>query len=148
MQNVTQRYALTALAVATLISVGAAGCAAGTDAGDMPSASATTLECPKTPVDPVSAEAAASCVYRGWLQNDQTLASAYGRAGILDDLPTVMADPKMTFAGCDEGGSKTTAGLTCIWNGTDQNGPVSIEMAMTGSVTDGYRVSATTTVHS
>lgn len=95
----------------------------------------------------MSAEQAASCVYRGWIQSDEALAAAYGRAGILDDLPTAMVDPGMSLTGCDEGGGEKIDGLTCIWEGTNSDGPVSIEMAMTGNVDDGFRVSATAIIH-
>lgn len=135
---------LAALAVATLV-VSASGCAAEPDAGATPSASA--VECPEPPVDPVGAEQAASCVYEGWTRGDEALAAAYGRSGILKDLPLAMADPELTLAGCAEGSGEKVDGLACIWKGTNSDGPVSVEMAMTGNETEGFRVSATVIVH-
>lgn len=139
-----KRGIFSALVVAVVF-VGAAGCGAEPSADATPAASA--LECPKSPIDPVSAEQAATCVYQGWIQGDEALAVAYRRAGTLDDLPTVMADPKLTLAGCSEDGGDKISGLACIWKGTNTEGPVSVEMGMTGSDTDGFRVSATAIVH-
>jgi len=139
------RDLFSALVVAVLV-VGAAGCGAEPAADATPAAS--PVECPTTPRDPVGAEQAASCVYQGWIHGDEALAAAYGRAGILDDLPIAMADPELTLAGCSDDGGEKIDGHACIWEGTSSDGPVSVEMAMTGSDTDGFRVSATAVVHS
>lgn len=139
-----RRGTCTALVGAVLV-VGASGCGAEPAADASPTASAS--ECPTTPVDSVGAEQAASCVYQGWVRGDEALAARYGRAGILEGLPVAMADPDLTLAGCSEGGGEKVDGFACIWEGTSSEGPVSVEMAMTGSDTDGFRVSATAVVH-
>ena len=129
-----------ALASAALTLVFAGGCAATAESSDStPATTASASKCPDKPHRPVSADEAASCVYRAWVSGDDNVVLAYGGPGVTDPLPTVMADPQMTSDGCSAPAGVDEA-IVCTWSGDFQDGPVAIHMQATGNASDGYRV--------
>ncbi|MDM8086373.1 hypothetical protein QUV83_16490 [Cellulomonas cellasea] len=142
MSAIRRRVATQACAVVVLCS---AACASGQAAGAGPTEESSPLpgqaaECPEEPVDPVGPEHAAECVYRAWITDDEALERAYGAEGVTDVLPTVMDEPVMTFNGCAEGSGTVLTGLVCTWTGVNIQPDVTLEMALTGSPAEGFRV--------
>ncbi|WP_066584617.1 hypothetical protein [Cellulomonas timonensis] len=142
MSAIRRRVATQSCAVVVLCSAAcASGPAAGTGPTEEPSPSpGQAVECPMQPADPVAPEHAAACVYQAWITDDEALERAHGAEGVTDGLPTVMAEPVMTFNGCAEGSGTVLTGLVCTWTGENIQPDVTLEMALTGSAAEGYRV--------
>ncbi|GAA4626200.1 hypothetical protein GCM10023113_22240 [Cellulomonas oligotrophica] len=104
------------------------------------------VTCTTAPPGPVGAEEAAVCLYEGWVATDEALVDAYGAPGVTDALPVAVDDPQMRWGGCTGAGSETPDGVVCTWTGAFSDGPVTIELAATGTDADGYRVTAVTVV--
>ncbi|WP_258725831.1 hypothetical protein [Cellulomonas sp. NS3] len=105
-----------------------------------PASSAPVFDCDAEPVDPVSAEHAASCVYEAWVTEREVPTSPYGVDGVLDGLPVVMDDPRMLWRGCSDQGGAALDGVVCSWEVESLDGPVVLEMGLAGSVAEGFRV--------
>ncbi|MCC2316359.1 hypothetical protein [Cellulomonas chengniuliangii] len=149
MSAIRRRAAASACAVVVLVTA-ACGPGQAADAGPPAETSppSSDIECPMEPTDPVGAEQAATCVYRAWIADDETLESAYGAQGVTDELPFVAAEPEMTFNGCTEGGGTVLTGLVCSWTGVDIEPDVTLEMALSGSAVEGFRVAEVEAVRS
>ncbi|QHT56490.1 hypothetical protein GXP71_10670 [Cellulomonas sp. H30R-01] len=132
-----------ALLLSGALGLGLSGCASGLDGAardaSTPAATApTSFDCPVPPTGPVGAEQASACVYDGWTRQDEVQVEAYGRAGVVDGLPHVMADPRLQLESC----AQEPVGVVCTWSGETGDGPVALGMAMSGDSESGFRVSA------
>lgn len=114
------------------------GSSSATDAGT--ASSPPSFDCAVPPSDPVSAEQASFCVYDGWTSQDEARVTAYGREGVTDELPLVESDPGLHPEGCVDGGGASLTGLVCTWAGENSDGPIVLEMQMSGDPQSGYRV--------
>lgn len=126
---------LVALSVLAFVLTGA-GCSTTT----APEAQPSDDGCSHVPASPVTVEQAATCVYQGWVTQDEEMVAAYGAAGVTDDLPIVMEGPKLTSEGCAAGSSDDE--VVCSWLALSDTGPTTLRIHATGTDADGYRVVA------
>lgn len=102
------------------------------------SAGPSAVTCDPEPIGPVSAEQAASCVYRGWLEDNQTLLERFGVSGVTDHLPVAMGNPTSNYHGCESGVPADE--VICSWSAQGEGGPVIFRMHVAGNDPGGYRV--------
>lgn len=94
-------------------------------------------ECLLAPSTPITADQAAVCVYKAWVDQNDELFAVYGEPGITDEVPVVMEDPLMNFKGCSDGAGR--AAVTCEWVGGPPDDQFTLVMSAVQTA-DGFRI--------